>query len=314
MPINALEQLRKVTNIVADTGDIELINKYNPSDATTNPSLILKAAKDKKYFHIVQKCIKNAKDKAIDNISMDIIVSFGIEILKAIDGRVSSEVDARLSYDTNKTVEYARKIIKKYDEAGVSTNNVLIKIAATWEGIKAAEILEKEDVNCNLTLIFDENQALACAESNVFLISPFVGRITDWQISNQNLQEFPKATDDMGVNFVKNIYKKYKEHGYKTIVMGASFRNIGQVKALAGCDALTISPVLLEELTNDLSLVNVSLVDNGILHENKFNISHEIFKIKLKENIMADSKLKDGIKQFSNDIIELENIIKQNIG
>ncbi|APC96751.1 transaldolase [Francisella frigiditurris] len=322
MKESVLEQLRKVTKVVADTGDFELIKKYKPIDATTNPSLILKAAKEDKYAHIVKECIENGKLKSsdfssqetlIEDILMDIVVAFGVEILKVIDGKVSSEVDARESFNSASTMEYARKIINKYSEKGISKDRILIKIAATWEGIKAAKLLEKEGINCNLTLIFDKAQAIACAEAKVYLISPFVGRITDWQISNNKLDSFPKPEDDNGVNSVKEIYKYYKDYGYETIVMGASFRNAEQVKALAGCDALTISPALLEELSQQNSTLVVSLHDNGKVEQKPKYITEQEFRWLLNESALATQKLSEGIRQFAKDTVELESLIKKGL-
>ena len=321
MAKSVLEQLKEITRVVADTGDFELIKQYKPEDATTNPSLILKAAKQEKYFHLVQKCINEGKQKysfdtkkkLIEELLIDVVVAFGLEILNNVDGKVSSEVDARESFNTKTTLDYARKLINKYAEKGISKDRVLIKIAATWEGIKAAEILEKEGINCNLTLIFDKSQAVACAEAKVFLISPFVGRITDWQKAQENLTDFPKIENDNGVNSVKDIYTYYKEYGYKTIVMGASFRTAEQVKGLAGCDALTISPNLLEELSNEKSELPQSLKDNGQTKQEPNAITEQCFRWQMNENAMATVKLSDGIRQFAKDAVELEKLINQEL-
>lgn len=321
MQQSVLEQLKKVTMVVADTGDFELIKKYKPVDATTNPSLILKAVKDKKYSDLAKQTIQNVKTKnpelntneLVKEILIEILVTFGIKILDVIDGKVSSEVDARVSFNAAETIDYARKIIARYQDKGICKDRVLIKIAATWEGIKAAKILQKEGVNCNLTLIFDKAQAQACAEAGVYLISPFVGRITDWQIKENNIEGFPDIENDDGVNSVKSIYHFYKTHGFKTIVMGASFRNAEQVIALAGCDALTISPALLEELEQRKENLETALTDILDVSTQDPELTESKFRWMLNENAMATHKLAEGIRQFAKDTIELENIIKENL-
>jgi transaldolase len=250
-----LEQLRKVTTVVADSGDINSIKKFQPTDSTTNPSLIATAAQMPEYQQIVDDVLKTARKDAGDGASdkdvaaqafKTLAVAFGRKILDIVPGRVSTEVDARLSYDTQKTLEQARDIIAQYDKAGISRDRVLIKIASTWPGIKAAEQLEKEGIHCNLTLLFGLHQAIACAEAKVTLISPFVGRILDWY--KKDTGKDYQGADDPGVQSVTTIYNYYKHFGYKTVVMGASFRNIGEITELAGCDLLTIAPKLLEEL------------------------------------------------------------------
>ncbi|AIT08825.1 transaldolase [Candidatus Francisella endociliophora] len=319
MEMTALDQLREHSRVVADTGDFELIKKYKPIDATTNPSLILKAVKDKKYADFVKGIIANVKSNnpnlaeadLIKEISIEILVSFGCKILDVIDGKVSSEVDARVSFDTEKTINYAKEIIEKYNQKGIFKDRVLIKVAATWEGIKAAQQLQKEGINCNLTLIFDKAQAQACAEANVYLISPFVGRITDWQMQQENLNEFPEVSSDEGVNSVKAIYDLYKEQGFKTIVMGASFRNAKQVLALAGCDALTIAPALLEELNSINNKIEPKLINSNSTISQQTKITEVDFRWQMNDNIMATYKLAEGIKSFAKDTIELENIIKE---
>ncbi len=249
---NKLEQLRKLTTVVADTGEIDAIKKYQPEDATTNPSLILKAAQIAEYAPLIDASIEYAKtqsdDKAqqIQDTCDMLAVNIGKEILKTIPGRISTEVDARLSYDMEGSVAKARQLVKMYNDAGITNDRILIKLASTWEGIRAAEILEKEGINCNLTLLFSFAQARACAEAGVFLISPFVGRIMDWYKAKEG-RDF-EAQEDPGVLSVTKIYNYYKEYGYKTVVMGASFRNIGEILELAGCDRLTIAPALLAEL------------------------------------------------------------------
>ncbi len=259
---NKLEQLRRLTTVVADTGDVEAIAKYQPEDATTNPSLILKAAQLEDYKYLIDSSIAYAKSKSNDKAQQvtdtcDMLaVNIGKEILKIVPGRISTEVDARLSYDTENSVIKARQLVKMYNDAGIQNDRILIKLASTWEGILAAEILEKEGINCNLTLLFSFAQARACAEAGVFLISPFVGRIMDWYKAKQGHDFAP--SEDPGVISVSNIYNYYKEHGYKTVVMGASFRNVGEILELAGCDRLTISPQLLQEC----KIARVTLLKN----------------------------------------------------
>ena len=261
-----LDSLRKMTVVVADTGDIDAIKKYQPQDATTNPSLILSASALPQYAPLIDEAIAYAKaqsaNKAQQLIDAEdkLAVNIGLEILKIVPGRISTEVDARLSYDTQATVEKARKLIALYNEAGISNDRILIKIASTWQGIRAAEILEKEGINCNLTLLFSEAQARACAEAGVYLISPFVGRILDWYKANTDKKEYAPA-EDPGVISVTKIYNYYKEYGYKTVVMGASFRNVGEIIELAGCDRLTIAPALLKELQEN-STALVRKLDN----------------------------------------------------
>ncbi|MGL6297086.1 MAG: transaldolase, partial [Plesiomonas sp.] len=248
-----LSALRKLTTVVADTGDIEAIKRYQPEDATTNPSLILNAAQIPDYAPLIDDAIAYAKAQSSDHTQQivdaadKLAVNIGLEILKTVPGRISTEVDARLSYDTEASLIKARKLMRLYNEAGISNDRILIKLASTWQGIKAAEVLEKEGINCNLTLLFSFAQARACAEAGAFLISPFVGRIMDWYKANTETKTFAPH-DDPGVISVTNIYNYYKQHGYNTVVMGASFRNIGEITELAGCDRLTIGPNLLQEL------------------------------------------------------------------
>ena len=256
-----LDSLRQMTVVVADTGDIDAIKKYQPQDATTNPSLILSASALPQYAPLIDEAVAYAKaqsnDKAQQLIDAEdkLAVNIGLEILKIVPGRISTEVDARLSYNTQATVEKARKLIALYNAAGISNDRILIKIASTWQGIRAAEILEKEGINCNLTLLFSEAQARACAEAGVYLISPFVGRILDWYKANSDKKEYAPA-EDPGVISVTKIYNYYKEYGYNTVVMGASFRNVSEITELAGCDRLTIAPALLKELQeNSTALV-----------------------------------------------------------
>ena len=310
---NQLQQLQKMTTVVADTGDIEDIRKYQPEDATTNPSLILKAAQLEGYAHLIGASIVYAKAQS-DNQAQQVIdtcdmlaVNIGKEILRAVPGRISTEVDVRLSYDTEKTVLKARKLIKMYNEAGVTNDRILIKIASTWEGIRAAEILEKEGINCNLTLLFSFAQARACAEANVYLISPFVGRIMDWYKAKEG-REFA-AAEDPGVISVTSIYNYYKEHGYKTVVMGASFRNLGEITELAGCDRLTISPALLQSLSECNDELVVKLVDNGTQKQQSEKITQAEFLWQHQQDPMAFDKLAEGIRGFAADQVKLEDMI-----
>ncbi|CAH1394304.1 unnamed protein product [Nezara viridula] len=316
---NSLEQLKALTTVVADTGDINAMKVYNPTDATTNPSLILAAAKLPEYENLVQEAvvygIKNGDKKSLKNqveTTMDkLLVLFGTSILNIIPGRVSTEVDARLSFDVTGSVEKAKKFIKLYEEHGISKERVLIKLASTWEGIQAARILEKEyGIHCNLTLLFSFCQAVACAEANVTLISPFVGRILDWYVNNTEKKSYD-SLDDPGVKSVTEIYNYYKKFGYKTAVMGASFRNIGEIKALAGCDLLTISPKLLSELENDNEGVKRMLdpIKASELNLSKVEIDEPKFRWLLNEDQMATDKLSEGIRKFAEDTIKLEQLI-----
>jgi len=310
--MNKLQQLRDMTVVVADTGDLSAIAEYKPQDATTNPSLLLKVAQDAKYAKFIDEAVASANGDlidAVDNFGVDI----GCEILKIIPGRVSTEVDARLSFDTQATVEKARKLIALYKDRGVEKERILIKIASTWEGIKAAEQLEREGINCNLTLLFSFAQAVACAEAGVFLISPFVGRILDWHLHNNRAhggQESYAPLEDPGVMSVTRIYNYYKQHGYDTIVMGASFRNVGEIEALAGCDYLTIGPNYLEELRNDDGELWRSLsADNTEPAQTKLSLDEKTFRWMQNEDAMATEKLAQGIRAFAVDQGKLEDLI-----
>jgi transaldolase len=318
MPQNLLEQLRKYTVVVADTGDIQAMEQFKPTDATTNPSLITAAAQMPQYQPIVDEVLKqarddkgeNATDTEVANLAFQrLAVAFGKRILEIVPGRVSTEVDARLSYDTEKTIEQARAIIKQYDEAGIGRDHVLIKIASTWEGIQAAEVLEKEGIHCNLTLLFGIHQAIACAEAGVTLISPFVGRILDWYKKDTG-KDFHGA-DDPGVQSVTKIYNYYKKFGYKTQVMGASFRNIGEIIELAGSDLLTISPHLLGELENTVADLPRKLDPEVAKNENieKIHIDKATFDKMHAEDRMANDKLKEGIEGFSAALVNLEKLL-----
>ncbi|EEX36036.1 transaldolase [Vibrio metschnikovii CIP 69.14] len=310
---NKLEQLRKLTTVVADTGEIDAIKKYQPEDATTNPSLILKAAQIAEYAPLIDAAIEYAKSQSSDKAQQiqdtcDMLaVNIGKEILKTIPGRISTEVDARLSYDTEGSVAKARQLIKMYNDAGISNDRILIKLASTWEGIRAAEILEKEGINCNLTLLFSFAQARACAEAGVFLISPFVGRIMDWYKAKEGRDFAPQ--EDPGVVSVTTIYNYYKEHGYNTVVMGASFRNIGEILELAGCDRLTIAPSLLAELEAAEGEVVEKLVDSKGSKARPAPMTHAEFLWEHNQDPMAVEKLAEGIRNFAVDQGKLEVMI-----
>ncbi len=300
-----------MTTIVADTGDVEAIKAVKPYDATTNPSLLLKASQLPQYAPLIDAAVAYAKaqggskEQQIDNAADKLAVLIGNEIVKEVPGRISTEVDARLSFNVDAMVAKGRKLIKLYEEAGVDKSRVLIKLASTWEGIKAGEILEKEGINCNLTLLFGFGQARACAEAGVFLISPFVGRILDWYKAKNPGTEYTQETDP-GVVSVRNIYAYYKEHGYKTVVMGASFRNTGELIALAGCDRLTVSPNLLQELATMEGTLTQVLKDTGATKPQPGKMTEEEFRFALNEDAMATEKLAEGIRGFVVDQNKLE--------
>ncbi|MDU4461238.1 MAG: transaldolase [Haemophilus parainfluenzae] len=309
-----LDSLRSMTVVVADTGDIDAIKKYQPQDATTNPSLILSASALPQYAPLIDEAITYAKaqsaDKAQQLIDAEdkLAVNIGLEILKIVPGRISTEVDARLSYDTQATVEKARKLIALYNAAGISNDRILIKIASTWQGIRAAEILEKEGINCNLTLLFSEAQARACAEAGVYLISPFVGRILDWYKANTDKKEYAPA-EDPGVISVTKIYNYYKEYGYKTVVMGASFRNVGEITELAGCDRLTIAPALLKELQENTTPLVRKLEYKGEVKAKPQPLTEAEFYWQHNSDAMAVEKLAEGIRKFAVDQEKLEAML-----
>lgn len=306
--MNKLEQLSAMTVVVADTGDLAAIAEYTPQDATTNPSLLLKVAQDQRYASLIDQVVSTAKgnlENAVDSFAVEV----GCEILKIIPGRVSTEVDARLSFDKQATIDKAHKLIAMYAERGIDKDRILIKIAATWEGIKAAQELEKEGIHCNLTLLFSFAQAVACAQAGVFLISPFVGRILDWHKANGEQQEFT-PDQDPGVQSVTKIYNYYKQHDYPTIVMGASFRNVGEIEALAGCDYLTIGPNYLEELRNDNGALEKHLsVTNTGGQQAKLSLQEKDFRWLQNEDAMATEKLAQGIRAFAIDQVKLEQLI-----
>lgn len=317
--MNKLDQLRTMTEVVADTGDIDAIAQYKPTDATTNPSLLLKAAQLPQYEGLIANAVAWVKTmevsdaEKIELLCDKLAVSIGCEILKIIPGRISTEVDARLSFDTDASVKRAHRLIALYEDEGIDKGRVLIKLASTWEGIKAAEILEKEGINCNLTLLFDVSQAVAAAEAGAFLISPFVGRILDWYKKAEGVDSYP-AEKDPGVVSVRNIYALYKDRGYKTVVMGASFRNAGEIEALAGCDRLTIGPQFLEELQNDDGQLNQVLSANGKMDYEDCVINSEAdFRLKFNDNPMAVEKLAEGIRAFIADQVKLENLLQKRL-
>lgn len=306
--MNQLEQLKQFTTVVADTGDFQSIKAYTPQDATTNPSLILKAVQKPEYRPLLEKAIANAPDASIDGIIDSLLIAFGVEILKFVPGRVSTEIDAALSFDTEATVAKGRELIALYEAAGVSRERVLIKIASTWEGIRAAEILEKDGIHCNLTLLFSLCQAVACAEAGVKLISPFVGRIYDWYKKSTGTDY--QGAEDPGVQSVKGIYQYYRKFGYATEVMGASFRNTSQILELAGCDLLTISPDLLQKLADSDAPFERKLVKDDSTNIEKIAIDEKTFRFMLNEDAMATEKLAEGIRAFVADSIKLKVMIE----
>ncbi len=301
-----LTSLRQYTTVVADTGDIAAMKLYQPQDATTNPSLILGAAQIPEYRKLIDDAVAWARSQSSDraqqilDASDKLAVNIGLEILKLIPGRISTEVDARLSYDTEASIAKAKRIIKLYNDAGISNDRILIKLASTWQGIRAAEQLEKEGINCNLTLLFSFAQARACAEAGVFLISPFVGRILDWYKANTDKKEYAPA-EDPGVVSVSEIYEYYKQHGYETVVMGASFRNVGEILELAGCDRLTIAPALLKELSESEGAVERKLVYTGEVKARPERITESEFLWQHNQDPMAVDKLAEGIRKFAID-------------
>lgn len=318
MAQNLLEQLRKYTTVVADTGDIEAMEKFRPQDATTNPSLITAAAQMPQYQPIVDGVLIEARrelgdgagDQAVANLAFQrLAIAFGKKILEIVPGRVSTEVDARLSYDTEGTVKQARSIIAQYDEAGIGRDRILVKIASTWEGIRAADVLEKEGIHCNLTLLFGLHQAIAAADAGATLISPFVGRILDWY--KKDTGKDYHGADDPGVQSVTRIYNYFKKFGYKTVVMGASFRNTGEIQELAGCDLLTISPQLLGELESTEAALPRKLDPKAAqaMPIERIEVDKAIFDRMHAEDRMATDKLKEGIEGFSSALVKLEGML-----
>lgn len=314
--MHILEQLRKFSKIVADSGDFESIRRFKTLESTTNPSLILAAAQDQKYAHLIDEALAYARRRITDRpkqISLAVeklFINFGLEILKIVPGRVSTEVDARMSFDNEGTVKKAREVIAMYKEAGVDRERVLVKIASTWEGIKAAETLTKEGIHCNMTLMFSIAQAIACAEAKVQLVSPFVGRILDWHAKNNPDQKYtPEA--EPGVLLTKDIYNYYKKYGYKTEIMASSFRNTGEILALAGCDLMTISPALLNELERTEGNLErkLSPEKSNETDIKKTDMDQKKFRWLMNEDIMAQEKLAEGIKKFNEDIAKLESLL-----
>ena len=313
--LSQLEQLKKFTVVVADTGDFESIREFQPRDATTNPSLIYAATQKEQYFHLLDQVLANRKDSGltgaaqIEDIIDHLLVQFGCEILEIVPGRVSTETDARLSFDVEGSIAKGRRLIQLYEARGIERQRVLIKIASTWEGIAAAEVLEKEGINCNLTLMFSLPQAVRCAEAGIELISPFVGRIYDW-FKAANKRDYTGA-EDPGVQSVKEIYTYYKKFGYKTEVMGASFRNVSQILELAGCDLLTISPDLLEKLSNSCEPIERKIGPNRSKDApvERLELDEKKFRYLLNENAMATEKTAEGIRKFAADIGKLEKFV-----
>ncbi len=320
MPTTQLDQLKQFTIVVADTGDFESMKQYQPRDATTNPSLILAAASKAEYAYLVDKAVADRKSsgltgaKRVEDVIDHVLVNFGLEILKIVPGRVSTETDARLSFDTAGTLAKARQLIGLYEARDISRERILIKIASTWEGIRAAEVLEREGIHCNLTLLFSFAQAVACAEAGVQLISPFVGRILDWYKAAMKRDYI--GAEDPGVQSVTQIYNYYKKFGHKTEVMGASFRNKGEITELAGCDLLTISPALLGELaaSTDPLTRKLDAAAAKSLPLDKVTLDEKTFRLQLNEDAMATEKTAEGIRKFSADIVKLEQLIAAKVG
>lgn len=318
--MNKLEQLKKITTIVSDTGEIEEIKTYLPTDATTNPSLILAASSKPEYQFLIEEAIqsglrtKHTGSALLEYILDKLFVNFGLEILKIISGRVSTEIDAHLSFDTEKSIEKAHHLIALYEEAGIRRNRILIKLASTWEGIQAAKQLEKEGIHCNMTLLFSLEQAVACAEAKATLISPFVGRILDWYKKQEKKDSYPPA-EDPGVISVTKIYNYYKKMGYRTQIMGASFRNTDEILELAGCDLLTIAPKLLAELQNLGGPLQRKLNPEAAKKTtaNQIVLDEKSFRWHLNENAMATEKLSEGIRVFAQDSLKLRKVIEKKI-
>ncbi len=315
--VSQLDSLKKFSSVVADTGDIDSIQKFNPDDCTTNPSLIFKAVQSNKYKKLVDEVISNSKsrkfsqtDDQVNYIADQLTIAFGIELTKIVPGYVSTEVDSDLSFNTEATVEKAKQIINSYEQSGVPKNRILIKIAGTWEGIQAVKKLEAEGISCNCTLIFSLTQAIACAEAGAFLISPFVGRILDWFKSNT--QKDYDSSNDPGVESVEKIFNYFKKFNYNTIVMAASFRNKDEIINLAGCDKLTISPTLLEELSQNEDEIKLKLSkeNSSSLDIQRINVNESSFRWHLNENQMASFKLAEGIRLFNKDLLKLKELIR----
>jgi len=310
-----LEQLRQVTTVVADTGDIEAIKRYHPTDSTTNPSLLLKVVSQPSYAPLLDESVAWAKQQSqsreqqLIDAGDHLAVAVGRKILELLPGRISTEVDARLSFDTDASMAKAERLVGLYADAGIGRERILIKLASTWEGIRAAEQLERRGIQCNMTLLFSFEQAVACAEAGVFLISPFVGRIMDWYVAHTGTKQYA-PDDDPGVQSVRRIYDWYKRHGFETVVMGASFRNIGQIQALAGCDRLTISPDLLEQLESEQAALPRKLSPEQPREQRTPPISEAAFRWGQNEDAMATDKLAEGIRKFAADQRQLEQLLE----
>ncbi len=307
--MNQLEQLRQYTTVVADTGDFQSIQQYTPQDSTTNPSLIVRAVQKETYYSLLEKAVRDNKEKSTEEIIDRLLVAFGCEILNIVPGRVSTETDARLSFDVAGSIKKGRDLISLYEAAGIPRERVLIKIASTWEGIQAAKVLEKEGIRCNMTLLFSMAQAVACAEAGVQLISPFVGRIYDWYKKSTG-NEY-QGENDPGVQSVTRIYNYYRKFDYKTEVMGASFRNTSQIIELAGCDLLTISPELLQKLSesNEPITQKLSIAKAKESPIEKISVDEKAFRFLLNEDAMGTEKLSEGIRLFCADTLKLEQMI-----
>jgi transaldolase len=315
--MDQLSQLKKMTTVVADTGEFEAIKKYQPTDATTNPSLILAASTKPDYQFLIEEAVvfgqkKGSEAEQLEAALLKVFVNFGLEILKIVPGRVSTEVDARLSFDVEGSIQKARKLIALYEAAGIDRKRILIKLASTWEGIAAAKVLEKEGVHCNMTLLFSLPQAVLCAEAKATLISPFVGRILDWYKKSTGKASYPPA-EDPGVLSVQQIYRYYKTYGYQTQIMGASFRNTEEILELAGCDLLTIAPSLLEELQKTEGEVTRKLDPKAKSEMHEFKLDEKSFRFLLCDNAMASDKLYEGIRNFSHDIGKLEQLLAERL-
>ena len=314
MSLSVLDQLKEHTIVVADTGDFDSIKQFSPRDATTNPSLILKASQQEEYGALVRDVVHQAKLNGktdVDQVTDQLLVQFGLSILEVVPGRVSTEVDARLSFDYNGSLEKARSIISLYEEKGISRERILIKLATTWEGVEVSRVLEQEGIHTNMTLLFSLPQAVACAIAGSQLISPFVGRIMDWHKKEYGRDFF--GIEDPGVKSVIQIFNYYKKFGYQTEVMGASFRNTGEIKELVGCDLLTIGPKFLDEMQNDFSTIEVKLNENLAMNSTveKMDMDESTFRFKLNEDAMATEKLAEGIRKFSADMRSLEELLKK---
>jgi transaldolase len=312
-----LEQLRGMTTVVADTGDIEAVARLKPIDCTTNPTIVLKALGTPMFKDQVAEAVAwgkkqgGAEEAVIASVADRLAISVGVELSKLVPGRVSTEVDADLSFDIEGSVNKARGVIAAYKERGIERDRILVKLASTWEGIRAAEILQKEGIDCNLTLLFSMAQAVACADAKVFLISPFVGRILDWYVKSTG-QTYTSETDP-GVVSVREIYNYYKAHGIDTVVMGASFRNTGEIEALAGCDRLTISPALLEQLDGDHGLLEKKLSGDHVKPVDKITVDEKTFRWMMNEDAMATEKVAEGIRAFAKDLIALRAMVKKEL-